>query len=171
MRQSVLAAVIALSLSACSPSEPPATPAAKPADTAVAPAPAAPKAEEAAPAAAPAKEVPEGECGDQSKVPADQRVVNTAKWTTASEQDNFGFDVFRGDTEKGEFKKLTDKPILGAGTSDETHKYEYRDDTVDPCKDYWYYIEQVSNKGVHEKISPVFRAPAKRRAAGSTQAH
>jgi len=169
MRKSVLAAVIALTLAACSPTEPPATPAAKPADTAAAPA--TPKAEDSAPAAAPAKEVPEGECGDQSKVAADQRVVNTAKWTTASEQDNFGFDVFRGDSEKGEFKKLTDKPILGAGTSDETHKYEYRDDTIDPCKDYWYYIEQVSTKGVHEKISPVFRAPAKRRAAGSVQAH
>ena len=171
MRLSVLAAVIALTLAACGKNEPAAPPESTPAQTPAA-APAAPKAEEAAPAAAaPAKEVPEGECGDQSKVAPDQRVANTAKWTTASEQDNFGFDVFRGDSEKGEFKKLTDKPILGAGTSDETHKYEYRDDAIDPCKDYWYYIEQVSTKGVHEKISPVFRAPAKRRAAGSAQAH
>ena len=169
MRQSVLAAVIVLALAACGKNEAPAAPESKPA--APAPAPAAPKAEEAAAPAAPAKDVPEGECGDQSKVPADQRVANTAKWTTASEQDNFGFEVFRGESEKGEFKKITEKPILGAGTSDETHKYEYRDDAIDPCKDYWYYIEQVSTKGVHEKISPVFRAPAKRRPAGSSAAH
>jgi hypothetical protein len=168
MRLSVLSAVILLTLTACEPRPPASTtppPPAPPASTA-----SAPKADEAPVAAAPAKEVPEGECGDQSKVAADQRVANTARWTTASEQDNFGFDVFRGDSEKGEFKKLTEKPVLGAGTSDETHKYEYRDDAIDPCKDYWYYIEQISNKGVHEKISPVFRAPAKRRAVGSSGA-
>jgi hypothetical protein len=166
MRLSVLSAVILLTLTACESRPPASTTPPPPAPAATA---AAPKAEEA-PVAAPAKEVPEGECGDQSKVPADQRVANTARWTTASEQDNFGFDVFRGDTEKGDFKKLTQSPVLGAGTSDETHKYEYRDDSIDPCKDYWYYIEQISNKGVHEKISPVFRAPAKRRAVGSSGA-
>jgi len=169
MRQSVLSALIVLTLAACGPSEPPASKAPEPsAPAASAP---APKPDETAAAPAPAKEVPEGECGDQSKLPADQRVANTARWTTASEQDNFGFDVFRGDSEKGDFKKLTDKPVLGAGTSDETHKYEYRDDSIDPCKDYWYYIEQISNKGAHEKISPVFRAPAKRRPVGSAGAH
>ena len=155
MRQSVLTVVIALTLAACGPAAPPA----QPEKPAAAPTAAAPT------EAAPAKEVPEGECGDQSKVAADQRIVNTAKWKTASEQDNFGFDIFRGDSEKGEFKKITEKPILGAGTSDETHSYEFRDDTIDPCKEYWYYVEQISNKGVHEKISPVFHAAAKRRAA------
>ncbi len=162
MRPSVLTVVIALTLAACGPAEPPAQPE-KPA-AAAAPTP-------TAGAPVPAKEVPEGECGDQSKVPADQRIVNTARWKTASEQDNFGFDIFRGESEKGDFKKLTEKPILGAGTSDETHSYEFRDDTIDPCKDYWYYVEEVSNKGVHEKISPVFRAPAKRRAAKSAGAN
>jgi hypothetical protein len=172
MRLSVLSAVIVLTLSACD-ARPPASTTPPPPATPSAPAPtaSAAKAADAPVAAAPAKEVPEGECGDQSKVPADQRIANTARWTTASEQDSFGFDVFRGDTEKGEFKKLTEKPVLGAGTSDETHKYEYRDDSIDPCKDYWYYIEEISNKGTHEKISPVFRAPAKRRAVGSPGAH
>jgi hypothetical protein len=168
MRQSVLAVAIVFVLAACGPAEPP--PPEKPA-AATAPAAPAPKAAAESATAQPAKDVPEGECGDQSKLPADQRVANTARWTTASEQDNFGFDVFRGDSEKGDFKKLTEKPILGAGTSDETHKYEYRDDTIDPCKDYWYYVEQISTKGVHEKISPVFRAPAKRKPAGSSGAH
>ena len=167
MRTHVLAALIACTLCACAPSTPEPSPEAKPAP---APAkPAEPVAAAPAPAAAaPAKEVPEGDCGDQSALPAEQRIANTARWTTASEQNNFGFDVFRGDAEKGPFAKLTKEPILGAGTSDETHKYEYRDDTIDPCKDYWYYVESISTKGTHEKFTPTFHAPAKRRARGSS---
>ena len=168
MRRTALALLIATMLAACSESQPPA-------ETAQKSPPAAPAADAAkAPAAAPAqamamkpKEVPEGDCGDQSKLPEDQRVANTARWSTASEQDSFSFDVFRSDTEKGEFKKITPMPIMGAGTTDETHKYEYRDDTIDPCKDYYYYIESISTQGAHEKFTPTFHAPAKRRPRGS----
>jgi len=165
MRQLALTALIVAALTACGPSpQPPAasTPAAKAPSTAAAE-PAAKPAE----AMPPAKEIPEGACGEQSATAPDQRVANTVRWSTASEQDNFGFDVFRGDSEKGEFKKLTKDPILGAGTSDETHKYEFRDDTIDPCKPYWYYVDGISTKGAHEKFTPTFPAPAKRRAVGS----
>ncbi|HEY0232368.1 MAG TPA: hypothetical protein VGC55_14045 [Dokdonella sp.] len=165
MRQLALTALIVAALSACSPSpQPPA--AAAPTAKAPPAAPATPAAKPAETAAA-VKEIPEGACGDQSAVPPDQRVANTVRWSTASEQDNFGFDVFRGDSEKGEFKKLTKDPILGAGTSDETHKYEYRDDSIDPCKPYWYYVEGITTKGTHDKFTPTFPAPAKRRAVGS----
>jgi hypothetical protein len=165
MRQIVMTALIAAALCACSPPTP--EPAAPPKPVPAKPVPpSAPPAAKTAEAVAP-KEIPEGACGDQSKMAAADRVVNTARWTTASEQNNFGFDVLRSDTEKGEFKKLTKDPILGAGTSDETHKYEYADDTIDPCKEYWYFIEGISNNGTHEKFSPVFRAPAKHRPVGS----
>ena len=162
MRVIVLSVLIVAALCACNPQAPqsasqpasvapatPSAPAPKPADVAV------------------VKEIPEGACGDQSQVAAEARVANTARWTTASEQNNFGFDVYRGDTEKGEFKKLTKEPILGAGTSDETHKYEFRDDTIDPCHEYWYYVEGISTSGTREKFTPTFRAAPKRRAVGS----
>ncbi len=168
MRQSALALLIATMLAACSESQPPADTAQK-----TPPAADAAKAPEASPAQAMAmkpKEVPEGDCGDQSKVPEDQRVANTARWSTASEQNSFSFDVFRGDTEKGEFTKITKMPLMGAGTTDETHKYEYRDDTIDPCKDYWYYVESTSTKGEKEKFTPVFHASAKRKPRGGAPA-
>lgn len=158
MRRVVVTALIALALGACGKSEAPSS-----APTAAAPA----KTEAMKPAETAKAPPPEGDCGDQSAVPADQRVANTARWSTASEQDSFAFDVFRGDTEKGEFVKLTATPIPGAGTSDETHKYEYRDDTIDPCKEYWYYVESISTAGQHEKFTPTFHASAKRRARGS----
>jgi hypothetical protein len=163
MRRVVVTALIALALGACGKSEAPST-----APTAAAPAAPAKTETAATPAPEAAKAAPpEGDCGDQSAVPADQRVANTARWSTASEQDSFAFDVFRGDTEKGEFVKLTATPIPGAGTSDDTHKYEYRDDTIDPCKEYWYYVESISTSGQHEKFTPTFHASAKRRARGS----
>ena len=119
-----------------------------------------------APASAPTEtatvKAPEGTCGDQSALPADQRLANTPKWTLASEQDNFGFDVFRGDSEEGEFTKLNKEPILGAGTTDASSRYSWRDDSIDPCKDYWYYVESISTSGVREKMTPTFKAPAKR---------
>ncbi len=164
MRPFVLIALIASALSACSPSTPPES--ASTPVPAVTPAPVAPL-EKPAAAPAVAKEIPEGTCGVQDKVAADQRLANTARWTTASEQDNFGFDVYRGDSEKGQFTKLTKDPIVGAGTSDETHKYEYRDDSIDPCKEYWYYVEGISTSGARAKFTPTFHAPPKRRAVGS----
>lgn len=103
-----------------------------------------------------------GACGSQAKVPAEQRVKNTARWTTASEEENFGYDVYRGASEEGPFVKLTKQPILGHGTTDETHNYEFADDAIDPCKDYWYYVESISTSGVREKMTPTFKAPAKR---------
>lgn len=152
MNRLVLCSTLAVLLAACGQSPAP---------------PAAPPAAANAPAANAAPTVPEGQCGDQSALPAEQRLANTPKWTTASEVDNFGYDVFRGDAEEGPFTKLTANPILGAGTSDETHKYEFRDDTIDPCHAYWYYVESISTGGVREKFTPVFKAPAKRRAPGS----
>jgi hypothetical protein len=103
-------------------------------------------------------------CGSQSRVPAEQRVTNTARWTTASEQENFGYDVYRGESEKGPFVKLTRQPILGNGTTNETHEYSYTDDAIDPCQDYWYYVEAIATDGTREKFTTVFHAPAKRHA-------
>lgn len=166
MRTILTPLILMLSLAACSnapqdaakPASTPAAPAPTKAEPAATPAPAA-----AAPAAA--AELPVGTCGDQSAVAKDERLANTPRWTTASEIDNFGYDVFRGDKEEGPFTKLNADPILGAGTTDETKKYEYRDDSIDPCREYWYYVESIATNGVREKFTPVFKAGAKRRPA------
>ena len=160
MRITVPTLFLATLLAACGPTAP--EPAPTPAPT---PAPATQPAPKPVAAAVPAKEIPQGVCGEQGALPADQRIANTARWTTASEQNNFGFDVYRGDSEHGPFAKLTKSPILGAGTSDETHKYEFRDDSIDPCREYWYYVESINTSGAREKFTPTFHAAAKRRAA------
>lgn len=75
--------------------------------------------------------------------------------------DSFGFDVFRGEREEGPFERLNAKPIAGAGTSDESHAYVWVDETIDPTKEYFYYVESISIDGVREKFTPVNRARAK----------
>lgn len=81
----------------------------------------------------------------------------TLKWSTASEVDNYGFFVFRGDDEKGPFKALNERILPGAGNSDVPSNYVYEDVDVVPGRAYFYYLESVSTKGVHEKFSPVIR--------------
>ena len=108
-----------------------------------------------------------GSCGDQSKVPADKRVANTARWTTASETNTFAYDVYRSDSENGKFARITKKPILGNGTTSDTHQYEFVDDTIDPCKEYWYYVEEITTAGERVKFTSVFKAKAKRHPEGA----
>jgi hypothetical protein len=93
---------------------------------------------------------------------------NTIRWETASEVDSFGFDVYRGESEEGPFERLNAKPIAGAGTSDESHAYVYVDDTIDPAKEYFYYVESIAIDGTRERFTPVNRARAKTPTAPSS---
>ena len=87
--------------------------------------------------------------------PAAEPYKNTVKWATASEVDNFGYDVYRGESPDGPFVRLTEEPVEGAGTSDEVHRYRFVDDTIDPTKTYYYYVESISMSGERERFTPV----------------
>lgn len=86
---------------------------------------------------------------------------NTLRWSTASEVDNFGFDIYRAESEDGPFDRLNDSPVPGAGTSDVPTYYEYIDDTIDPDRGYFYYVESISIHGDREKFTPTYRAAPK----------
>lgn len=92
--------------------------------------------------------------------------VNTLRWTTASEVDNFGFDIYRATEEEGPFERITEQPIAGAGTTDEPQSYVWVDDTIDPSHGYHYYIESISMAGVRERFSPVVYIGPKEPAVG-----
>jgi len=141
-----LLVVVAVALAGCAASGG-ATPAETRPAVAAAPAPTAPPVEEAAPPPALASEEPP---------------FNRVKWSTASEVDNFGFDIYRSTAEDGPFERLTSQPIPGAGTVDEPRYYEYKDTSIDPSVEYFYYVESISVDGIREKFSPTIRAPAKR---------
>ncbi len=112
---------------------------------------AAPPVEEAAPETAPASE---------------EGLFNRLKWSTASEVDNFGFDIYRSTSEEGPFDRLQSQPIPGAGTVDEPRYYEYKDTAIDPGVEYFYYVESIPVDGIRETFSPIIRAPAKGKKVG-----
>jgi hypothetical protein len=86
---------------------------------------------------------------------------NIVRWSTASEVDNFGFDVYRAEHEQGPFERITQQPVPGAGTSDEPARYEYTDESIKPDTQYYYYVESISMSGMREKFTPTFQAPIK----------
>ena len=90
-----------------------------------------------------------------------KELKNTLKWTTASEVENFGFDIFRSTSEDGTFECMTLEPLAGAGTVDEPQSYVWHDTTIEPGVDYYYYIESISLAGVRERFSPIIKSPAK----------
>ncbi|MCG8457380.1 MAG: hypothetical protein MI919_13975 [Holophagales bacterium] len=103
-----------------------------------------------------------GESGVQGKAaPADERPTNTLRWATASEVDNFGYDVYRAESPDGPFERMTEEPIAGAGTTDEVSEYFFIDDDIDPTRAYYYYVESIDLSGHRERFTPVQRAAPK----------
>lgn len=97
----------------------------------------------------------------QDGAKGEKRLSNTLRWSTASEVDNFGFDVFRATKEEGPFAAVNDEPVPGAGTVDTPSDYVYVDDTIAAGQEYFYYVESISMSGERERLTPVFRAPPK----------
>jgi len=115
-----------------------------------------------APAANPAEVAPDVSQQAAPEQGVDEEMANTLKWTTASEVDNFGFDIYRALSEDGPFDRITAEPLAGAGTTDEPQMYVFVDEEIDPSRDYFYYIESISLGGVRETFSPIIKASAKR---------
>lgn len=97
---------------------------------------------------------------DPERPPAEP-YSNRIKWQTASELNNFGYDVYRGESPDGPFEHLNPEVIAGAGTTDEPTAYEFVDLSIDPHKTYYYYVESVSMNGVRERFTPIGKAPPK----------
>ena len=90
-----------------------------------------------------------------------QPLVNRIKWRTAREFRNFGYDVYRSQSKRGPFSKITAQTILGHGTTDTIHSYQFEDRNVEPCVIYYYYIESISEDGERRRYSSVRQAPLK----------
>lgn len=86
---------------------------------------------------------------------------NTLRWKTASEVDNFGFDVYRSESETGPFERVSEHPVQAAGTSDVPREYVWVDTRIDPRRVYYYYVESISMNGARERFTPVIRAEAR----------
>ncbi|WP_395376222.1 hypothetical protein [Marinicella sp. W31] len=78
---------------------------------------------------------------------------HTLKWRTASEYRNFGYDVYRSESLSGPFKRITQTPIPGAGTTDQISLYEYIDTSAKKRQRYYYFIESISEDGTRNQFT------------------
>ncbi len=69
------------------------------------------------------------------------------KWTTESELNNAGFNIYRSETKEGEFAAVNATLIKGAGTTGERNDYTWIDTSAKPNIAYYYQIEDVSFTG------------------------
>lgn len=81
-------------------------------------------------------------------------------WQTASETENLGFDVYRALASDGDYAKINQQRIPGAGTSAEAHAYEYTDTDVTPGTTYFYKLADVDFAGNLSFHGPVSAAVA-----------
>jgi len=83
-------------------------------------------------------------------------------WSTESEIDNLGFNIYRTTNENGKFSMLNDELIPGAGNSSQKHEYKYVDKNVTNGVTYWYKLEDVDFSGNTKFHGTVSGTPMKK---------
>ncbi len=81
----------------------------------------------------------------------------TLYWTTQTETDNLGWNVYRAETDEfTQSIKINPDMIEGAGTSSQPNEYSFADETgVINGKTYWYWIESISYDSHAEQYGPI----------------
>jgi hypothetical protein len=104
----------------------------------------------------PCEELPKGELSDaqlRELVPDNAPGRVFIRWRTESQEDNYGFNIYRADKPNGPYKKINEAIIPGEGSTNIPKDYCYVDKPLARGATFYYYIESVSNSGVAETIA------------------
>ena len=82
-------------------------------------------------------------------------------WRLQSQENVYGFNVYRAESEEGPWEAANTEIIPGHDTTSIPHWYEFYDTGIEFGKTYYYYIEEVTTDGKQNTISPVQSAVAK----------
>jgi len=77
------------------------------------------------------------------------------KWTTESETNCYGYNIYKSEYEIGPYSILNSKIIPGAGTSSKKNNYEFIDSNINETQTYYYKIDQVDISGRHSYFGPL----------------
>ena len=83
----------------------------------------------------------------------------TLTWTTASEIDNAGFNIYRSTEENGTYTKINAELIPAKGSPSGTATYQFTDKPVKNRITYWYKLEDVDVKGASTMHGPISATP------------
>ncbi len=84
--------------------------------------------------------------------PAPARIV--VQWTTATEINTAGFNVYRSERAEGPYTKLNAQ-LIPASDALTGGKYQYEDTTVVSGKTYYYQLEDVEYGGATARHGPI----------------
>jgi hypothetical protein len=80
-------------------------------------------------------------------------------WSTESEIDNAGFNIYRAEAEGGAYTRINAALIPAKGSSTEGASYEFIDSDVKNRKTYYYKLEDIDFNGVSTLHGPVSATP------------
>jgi hypothetical protein len=81
------------------------------------------------------------------------------QWSTESETDNADFNIYRSESETGNYTKINPALIPAQGSSTQGASYEFTDNNVQNRKTYWYKLEDIDFSGVATMHGPVSATP------------
>jgi len=90
-------------------------------------------------------------------VAAHRKIILT--WTTESEIDNAGFNIYRAESENGQYVKINTSLIPTEGAATQGASYEFIDKEVKNRKTYYYKLEDIDLKGKSTFHGPVSATP------------
>ncbi len=76
-------------------------------------------------------------------------------WTTASEVNTAGFNIYRSEKRDGPYTQINSQIIPTSFDKVAGAKYQYQDTTVEPGKTYYYQLEDVELGGTVKRHDPV----------------
>lgn len=77
------------------------------------------------------------------------------QWSTATEFDTAGFNLYRSDSPNGPFIKINSEIIQASDDPLRGGSYTYLDANVVPGTVYWYQLEDVELSGTTTKHEPI----------------
>jgi hypothetical protein len=80
-------------------------------------------------------------------------------WTTESEIDNAGFNIYRAEAGNGEYVKINDSLIPAEGSSTQGATYQFIDEDVRNRITYYYKLEDIDLNGNSTMHGPVSAMP------------
>jgi hypothetical protein len=76
----------------------------------------------------------------------------TLKWRTESEQENYGFNIYRSLSKDGPWEKINPEVVPGHGTTSEPHEYKYPDTNIFKFTQYYYQLEEIDLSGNAKRL-------------------
>jgi hypothetical protein len=81
------------------------------------------------------------------------------QWSTESETDNAGFNLYRSKSADGEYSKINSTLIPAQGSSTQGASYEFTDTNVQNRKTCYYKLEDIALNGTSTMHGPVSAKP------------